>query len=202
MDTGNRGRDAPVFLTLYIEKEKIQMKRLQELTEEQRIFAEKNHALVECFLRKNGLDRAEFYDVVIFGYLAAVQEYLEEPELSGYRFSSIAWVKMKDCMLREFHAQSRPKRKAFTGVYHEEYSCEVWSRQEVSRIDSLPEEVDNQQRIRYLSSYMTPKEKEVVCMRAAGYSYREIADLCHITIRGVSARLERMRRRFRSLALV
>ena len=178
------------------------MKRLQELTEEQRIFAEKNHALVECFLRKNVLDRAEFYDVVIFGYLAAVQEYLKEPELSGYRFSSIAWVKMKDCMLREFHAQSRPKRKAFTGVYHEEYSCEVWSRQEVSQIDSLPEEVDNRQRIRHLSSYMTPKEKEVVYMRAAGYSYREIADLCHITIRGVSARLERMRRRFRSLALV
>ena len=197
MDTGNRGRDAPVFLTLYIEKEKIQMKRLQELTEEQRIFAEKNHALVECFLRKNGLDRAEFYDVVIFGYLAAVQEYLKEPELSGYRFSSIAWVKMK-----EFHAQSRPKRKAFTGVYHEEYSCGEWNGQGVSRIDSLPEGVDNQQRIRYLSSYMTPKEKEVVCMRAAGYSYREIADLCHITIRGVSARLERMRRRFRSLALI
>ena len=48
------------------------MKNMRILTEEQKIFAEQNHMLVERFLWKNHLERAEFYDVVIFGYLKAV----------------------------------------------------------------------------------------------------------------------------------
>lgn len=78
------------------------MKNMRILTEEQKIFAEQNHMLVERFLWMNHLERAEFYDVVIFGYLEAVQEYLEKPELSKYPFSSIAWRKMRYSMINEY----------------------------------------------------------------------------------------------------
>lgn len=177
------------------------MKRLHEFTQEQKVFAEENHRLVWCFLRKNRLERSEFYDVVIFGYLKAVQEYLEKPELSKYRFSSIAWVKMKEAMMKEFTYQNCPKRRVPAGPC-QEYGSELQNRQVLSQADRISEEMDDRRYVRQLISHMTAKEKEVVYMRAAGYTYREIAEVCNITVRGVSARLERMMRRFRSLALV
>ena len=36
----------------------------------------------------------EYYDIVIFGYLSAVQDFDENPELSRYSFTTIAWRRM------------------------------------------------------------------------------------------------------------
>ena len=73
------------------------MGKSNKLTPEQNQFACQHLSLVKVFLFKNHLDQ-EFYDVVIFGYLDAVREYLENPELSRFRFSSIAWRKMNFCI--------------------------------------------------------------------------------------------------------
>lgn len=93
------------------------MKNMRTLTGEQKIFAEQHHVLVERFLWKNHLERSEFYDVVIFGYLEAVQEYLEKPELSKYPFSSIAWRKMRFCIINEYIYRNCPKRNALMETY-------------------------------------------------------------------------------------
>ena len=60
------------------------MGKSNKLTPEQNQFACQHLSLVKVFLFKNHLDQ-EFYDVVIFGYLDAVREYLENPELSRFR---------------------------------------------------------------------------------------------------------------------
>ena len=178
------------------------MKNMRILTEEQKIFAEQNHMLVEQFLWKNHLEWAEFYDVVIFGYLEAVQEYLEKPELSKYPFSSIAWRKMRYSMINEYIYRNCPKRTAPMGTYSVDYELSV-SREQVSEeMNRVAKNLEHRAQLRQLMSHMTAKEKEVVCMRAEGYTYREIAEHCNITMRGVSARLIRMRKRFRALALI
>ena len=195
------GQKCPGFCCLGREKE-IQMKNMRTLTEKHNIFAEQHNMLVERFLWKNHLERAEFYDVVIFGYLEAVQEYLEKPELSKYPFSSIAWRKMKYCMINEYIYRNCPKRNAPMGTYHEDYD-HVFSREQVSeQMNCVARDLEHRVQLQKLMSHMTAKEKEVVCMRAAGYTYREIAEHCNITMRGVSARLIRMRKRFRALALI
>ena len=51
------------------------MGKSNKLTPEQNQFACQHLSLVKVFLFKNHLDQ-EFYDVVIFGYLDAVREYL------------------------------------------------------------------------------------------------------------------------------
>ena len=61
------------------------------LNETQRIFADKNHNLVYKFLHEKNLPASEYYDIVIFGYLRAVQRYLADPNLAGYSFSTVAW---------------------------------------------------------------------------------------------------------------
>ena len=187
---------------LFGKGEEIQMKNMRTLTEEQKIFAEQHHMLVEQFLWKKHLERSEFYDVVIFGYLEAVQEYLEKPELSKYPFSSIAWRKMKYCMINEYIYRNCPKRNAPMGTYREDYEPAL-SREQVSeQMNCIARELEHRALLQQLMFHMTVKEKEVVCMKAAGYTYWEIAEHCNITMRGVSARLIRMRKRFWALALI
>ena len=71
------------------------------LNDTQRIFADKNHNLVYKFLHEKNLPASEYYDIVIFGYLRAVQRYLTDPNLAGYSFSTVAlltvayYLKMK-----------------------------------------------------------------------------------------------------------
>lgn len=65
------------------------------LNDTQRIFADKNHNLVYKFLHEKNLPASEYYDIVIFGYLRAVQRYLTDPNLAGYSFSTVAWRAME-----------------------------------------------------------------------------------------------------------
>lgn len=180
------------------------MKRIYKLTQEQNQFACQHLSLVNTFLFKNHLDRGTFYDVVIFGYLDAVQEYLENPELAEFRFSSIAWRKMKNCMLNEFLYLERPKRKACMVAYREDYiSADMDGRfADENGIERVSEILDAKLQLHQLLPHIKPKEKEVIYMRAEGYTYREIAAHCNITIRGVSARLTRMRKRLKQLELI
>ena len=71
---------------------------IKPLTKEQQCFAEENHHLVYAFLNSKRLPESLYYDVVIFAYLCAVQEYCETPDLHRYKFSSLAWKKMQSAV--------------------------------------------------------------------------------------------------------
>ena len=88
------------------------------------------------------------------------------------------------------------------GTYREDYEPALSREQVLEQMNRVAVELEHRALLQQLMSHMTAKEKEVVCMRAAGYTYREIAEHCNITMRGVSARLIRMRKRFRALALI
>lgn len=176
------------------------MRKIHLLNPDQQQFADQNHLVVERFLSQKGLDMAEFYDVVIFGYLLAVQEYLEKPELSAYTFHTIAWRNMNDCLINEYIYRNREKRRAAVSPYDED--CLSIDAMLPNRMQRAAETLDNQRQLLKLLSYITPKEQEVVKLKADGYSYREIAKKCSITVYGVESRFSRMRQRLRSLALI
>lgn len=90
------------------------MHKLHELTPCQRQYAEEHINLVYKFLSVKELPANEYYDLIIFGYLAAVQEYDERPELSKFSFTTIAWRKLSDCLCEYFTYLNRQKRKAVT----------------------------------------------------------------------------------------
>lgn len=177
------------------------MKRIHVLTPEETQFAEKNHYLVNRFLRNNGLDEAEFYDVVIFGYLRAVQDYLTQPSLQEYQFSTIARRGMKNSLVDEFIYQNRPKRNAPKADYHENYESASLEDLLPNRMERMAEILDNQNYLCLILSHLTPKEKEAVYLKADGYTYREIGEICGITRAGVETRITRLRRRLRNLEL-
>ncbi|WP_162610254.1 RNA polymerase sigma factor [Lachnoclostridium sp. An118] len=173
------------------------MKALHPLTEEQRIFAEEHHDFIYQYLNRRHLSIEEYYDTVVFGYLEAVQDYLEKPELKQYQFSTIARIAMRNALAREWEKQSRPMRKAFL----EEYEDDTTSLDEFlpSRQERLAEAMDDRSRLLALLAYLTPKERQVVHLQANGYTYHEIAEICKISSHGVNSRFCRLRRKVRSL---
>ena len=177
------------------------MKKIHLLTPKQQQFAEQNHQIVECFLSRKRLDAEEFYDVVIFGYLLAVQEYLENSRLTdNYAFSTIAWRNMNDCLINEYTYWNREKRSAVTNPLEEE--CLSIDTLLPNRMQRAAETLDNQKLLVKLLAYITPKEQEVVRLKADGYTYQEIAEKCRISVYGVESRFSRMRQRLRALALM
>ncbi|OUQ51382.1 hypothetical protein B5E62_04740 [Lachnoclostridium sp. An118] len=180
-----------------IKKGQIPMKALHPLTEEQRIFAEEHHDFIYQYLNRRHLSIEEYYDTVVFGYLEAVQDYLEKPELKQYQFSTIARIAMRNALAREWEKQSRPMRKAFL----EEYEDDTTSLDEFlpSRQERLAEAMDDRSRLLALLAYLTPKERQVVHLQANGYTYHEIAEICKISSHGVNSRFCRLRRKVRSL---
>ena len=94
------------------------MSRLHEMTHLQKQFAEEHQDTVFRFLSHKNLSVEDYYDIVIFGYLQAVQEYDENPALARFQFNTIAWTKMSDCLGKHFSYENKPKRKAHTVSIH------------------------------------------------------------------------------------
>lgn len=178
------------------------MKRIHELTPKQQLFASEHHNLVYKFLHTKELSTEEYYDVVIFGYLLAVQEYLEKPELSRFAFSTVAWTKMMDCVVNEWIYRSRPKRRAYVESLQDETVSGSLDNLFPNRRQSMAEALDNQELAIRMLSHLTPKEKEIVHLKAKGYTYREIADCCKITVYSVNSRFYRLRKRIKELELL
>ena len=146
---------------------------LHELTPEQQSFAEEQHDLVYAFLNANKLCEDEFYDVVIFGYLRAVQKYLIRESLrQQYKFRTIAWRAMQCDLSNHYHAQSRPSRKAMT-VSLEDMAYDGANRNPGS--DWVLEQLDADCLWEEISISLPPEQADVLRMRADGYTTREIA---------------------------
>lgn len=178
------------------------MKKIEPLTASERLYAEKHHDLVYHFLSHYKLKEDEYYDIIIFGYLAAIQEYLRDPELQCYQFSTIAWKKMYWAYLQNLIYTNRPKRKALTVTYQEDSPIEELNRFLPNRIDALADQMHDREITLELLSYLTPKEKEVVFLKANGYTHAEIAKKCRITVAGVQSRLSRFRSRLTTTSYV
>ncbi len=72
-----------------------------EMTDEEREFATKNHGLVYSYLNYRHLSYDDWYDIVIFRYLHAVQKWFRREELHKYSFSTIAFMEMRTAVSNE-----------------------------------------------------------------------------------------------------
>ena len=59
------------------------MKALHPLTEDREFFAEKHHDFIYQYLNGRHLNIEDYYDTAVFGYLKAVQDYLENRNFSS-----------------------------------------------------------------------------------------------------------------------
>lgn len=179
------------------------MRKLHELTLYQKQYAEKHINLVYRFLHDRMLPIDEYYDIVIFGYLAAVQEYDEKPDLAKrFQFTTIAWQQMSDYLNKHFASLNRPMRKAI--IVSLQQAKDTLSLDEMlpDRKCNVQDTAANRQYLAELISHLTQKEREVVILKSRGMTNTEIASQCGISIFGVYSRFTRLRQRLNHLLSV
>ena len=156
---------------------------MKPLTVEQRRLAELNHALVFKFLNENNLPETEFYDIVIFGYLCAVQEYCENPLLHKYSFTTVAWRKMKQELFRHRQYLDRKKRDYPTISF----SDIVGYAEEISGNESmLLEDISYNLLLHALAAKITQKQMRIIRMKLDGYRMHDIAKAERMTFRDIN----------------
>ena len=156
------------------------------LTTEQSIFATEHHNLVYRFLNKHRLSEDEYYDVVIFGYLKAVKDYLTRPELQIYTFTTIAWKAMSKSLYNHERALCRQKRAAevisiHIGLHENDQPLELFLPAE----DKLMQQLEAELLLHELARKVSKQQMDIVNLRSKGYVLREIADDQNITINRV-----------------
>ncbi|MEY8318746.1 hypothetical protein AALB19_15735 [Oscillospiraceae bacterium 50-58] len=142
------------------------MRALRPMTQEEREFAEQHHNLVIDFLRYKRLPMGDFYDVVIFGYLSAVQQYFRNPP-AGVKFEAMAFRAMKDAILRDGEYKARTKRCGFTVSLDDVEFTDP--KQETER------QVEGKALLERVASVATPKEAKIIRLLVDGFALRETA---------------------------
>ena len=80
------------------------------LTPEEAQFATDNINIVWWYLDKQGLDRAEWFDVVIFRYLLSVKRWFALPDLQKVKFVTVACQAMRSAIGHEREKRAKEPR--------------------------------------------------------------------------------------------
>lgn len=146
----------------------------QKLTEEQSAFAENHHQVVIDYLRRRRLPESEFYDVVIFRYLGAVQLYCTSPKLRKYKFEAIAFKAM-DWQMKSYW------RKAFRSLpktlsLDEQLAGSGLTLHEIVPAGgySVNDEACDTLTAEALLAELSESERKVLGLRLDGYTNKEI----------------------------
>lgn len=142
------------------------MRALRPMTQEERDFAEQHHDLVIDFLRYRRLPMDEFYDVVIFGYLSAVQQYFRNPP-AGVKFKAMAFRAMKDSILRDGEYNACAKRCAYI------ISLDDMNVQDPKQ--DTERQIEDKALLEQVVSVATPKEAKIISFLMDGFALREAA---------------------------
>lgn len=149
------------------------MRGLRPMIQEERELAEQRHDLVIDFLRYKCLPIDDYYDIVIFGYLTAVQQYLRDPPLN-VSFEGMAIRAMKDSILRDREYQTRAKRYGITVSLNNAGSTLSDPRQDTER------QIEHKALLEQVVSVATPKESRIINLLMEGFVLREAARLLKI----------------------
>lgn len=155
---------------------------MSPLTEEQRIFAEQNHDLIYAFLHHNHLPMDEYYDVVVFGYLRALQKYFEGANLHCYSFSTIAWKTMQSELSNYRKHQNRTEKPGNIvslqdAIGSGEYPC--WG-DKIAQPDDLMIQLEMELLLHAIAQSLPKRQAQAVLMKANGYNLNEIGKVMKI----------------------
>lgn len=81
--------------------------KMAPLSPAERAFAEDNHPFVLWYIRDHELDYDQYYDVAVMGYLKAVKNWFDRPDLHRYSFTTIARQCMRGYIGSEMQKEKR-----------------------------------------------------------------------------------------------
>lgn len=160
---------------------------MKSMTDEQRKLAEEYHDLVYDFLKKNHLPIDQYYDIVIFGYLCAVQEYCENLALQRYKFTTIAWKKMQR-ELSSYHSYIGSQKRSYITVSFQDRvsndSSLCWEDILCAKDDIL-DQLQAELILHELATKLPSKEMRIVRRKLCGEKMHDIAKMEKMTFHDI-----------------
>lgn len=158
---------------------------MKALTDEQRKFAEENHDLIYAFLKENSLPVVQYYDVVVFGYLCAVQEYCENPKLQTFAFATLAWKRMRREVFNYRKYLSKDVGSHATTMYLQDIQYDRISENLVCKQDELMVQLETELILHALAKKLPSKEMRIIRMKLDGAGMHDIAKAERITFHDI-----------------
>lgn len=147
---------------------------LRPFTKEEQQFAEENHDLVYAFLNEKKLSEDEYYDVVVFGYLRAVQEYCETANLNKYKFSTLAWKRMQHTLI-DHYKYLAPRNSMIVSIDEPIAETRGLCFEDVITHDDCMEELRAELLMHELAVHLPEREMRIINMKIRGAKLQEIA---------------------------
>lgn len=164
---------------------------LRPFTKEEQQFAEENHDLVYAFLNEKKLSEDEYYDVVVFGYLRAVQMHKSDRKFFKYKFSTLAWKQMQGELANYYKYLSSPKRCATVISLDEPLDGEdgLCIADTIS-YDDIMSELREDLLMHELAKRLPAREMRIVKMKVRGDKMHEIAKAEKLTFQEINRLLD------------
>lgn len=155
--------------------------KLQPLTEQEKQFAEENHNLIYSFIKRHGYSIEEHYNILVFGFLKAVQIYHRRKDLQKYDFPFISWQYMRSEIGNYYRMEKTQKRGNGEAPLSldKEYTDDGTLYNLIGKKSVEFEVLEKESMIEILNS-LTDKQRKIVVLKLDGYSPKEIFELLEI----------------------
>ena len=186
---------------------------IQRLTAEQSAFAERNFFMVGDFLKKNNRAQSEgWYDAALTGYLEAVRTFRQDASLAldASAFEKYAEKEMAASICERVSQEAEAlsitrvciddemsgadvEVMGMNDNAHFQYHLSVY--EVIDALDpEVPDTVWERHLVSSIMAQLTDKQKQALCLVSNGYHPDEIARMCGIRSKSVSARIGRARK--------
>ena len=149
--------------------------RLRPLTPSEKDFASDNYHLIKRFLKLSKLDPEEFFDIVVFEFLLAVEIYLNDAGLQkNFCFEAVSYMYMRRAVYKHFREEQTLKRssKAGSDISFEETNAYITKSICDMEYFSL---LEYKEAIQQIESSLTAEQRKIFFDKLEGYSLKEIA---------------------------
>lgn len=161
--------------------------KIRPFTKEEQAFAEKNHDLVYAFLNEKNLAESDFYDIVVFGYLEAVQVYCSKSGLHRYKFTTLAWRRMRHILSDYYKYMSSSKRNAQIVSLDEAVERgNILGNSDTVVYDDIMHELRVDFLMHELARKLPPREMRIVKMKVRGEKMHAIAKSEKLTFQEIN----------------
>ena len=183
------------------------MSKIEPLTVKEREMVEQYHYLVADFLQRKRLAPNQYYDIVIFGYLQAIQRECRNPSPTHQKnIYGLIEVCMNRAVLQEWRCQYQIKRtgdrkhlsldRIPAHTDDDELSLYAVIADTQQNTETQVEARDLTERIRAIA---TPREREALDLVCLGYETREVAQKLGIARNTASRTLYNLRVKAKAL---
>lgn len=169
--------------------------QLRKLTPSEKDLASDNYHLIRRFLKLSKLNPEEFFDIVVFEFLLAVEIYLSDEELrKNFCFEAVSYMYMRRAVYSHFREQKALKRSPVSGSDISFEETNAYIADSICNMENFSL-LEYKEAIKQIESSLTAEQRKIFRDKLKGYSLKEIAE-------NIGIKSERVYRQFRKIRRV